>query len=320
MRSVWAVFFWYALNLWIPSVTLGEDRCPGEITPIAYRSLEHSQIGLPVMINGQGPYLFMLDTGAQITILDTALATDLDLVPQSTIGILSVARYSEAGLVNVHSIEIGRYSVQELHVASQSLDRIRAINPRVQGILGEDFLARFDLLINNSRKYLCLDETRRMQQAILGQRVSFLRAMGIDQDAHFAQPVLVSVHIPGDDRQGTVVRLDSGSSAPVLFSSRGQILPWLQRTSASRGSVSGTAKDIQFAMLPAQSVRIGDHLERRIAFLTPISSGTPYTKAGEGGLLPTALFKEILISFPDRFVVFDPRDACSAAEAQEEGN
>jgi hypothetical protein len=304
------------IAIWIPSVGLGEPRCPREIPPVEYQALEHSQIGVPVMINGRGPFEFMLDTGAQITIVDSTLASELDVHPEGTIGIVSVAHHAQADVVNLESLETGRHEVWNLRVAVQSLDQIRVLNPQVHGILGEDFLARFDLLIDNAHKVVCLDETRQMQQAILGERSAVLQEGVANRNLPFSQPVLVSIHLHGDRRQGTVMKLDSGSSAPVLFSSQGEILPWLQKMHASRGSVSGRHEEISLAAMPAQSVRITDHLERQIAFLTPISNETLYAKTGEGGLLPTALFKEIFISVRDGFVVFDPRDACPHAESK----
>jgi hypothetical protein len=136
-----------------------------------------------------------------------------------------------------------------------------------------------------------------------------------DADSLYVPPVLIPVRLQGERQQNTVLRVDSGSSAPLLFSNRSEILPWLQKAHASRGHVSGSNGHLLLATLPSQTVRIADHLERQIAFLTPIGDGSPRYREMEDGLLPTALFKEILISFRDGFVVFNPRDACPRLEA-----
>jgi hypothetical protein len=310
--------FWFAVLcavvLYTSPHVQAEAHCPRGIEPISYRSLGLSQIGVQVTINGRGPFEFMLDTGAQITVVSPAIAGDLELHPQGTVGIVSVVRYAQADLVNIESLGLGPYRVTNLQVAIQSLDRLRSVNPEIQGILGIDFLRRFDLLIDNAHKALCLDDGRRMQFAILGERVMVVHREKAPDNSLYVPPILIPVHLSADGHQDTVLRIDSGSSAPILFSDRTEILPWLQKAHASRGSTSGTSSRLLLATIPEQSVRIGDRIERRISFLTPIGDGTPHAKAVEDGLLPTALFSEILISFRDGFVVFNPHDACPRPE------
>jgi len=285
-------------------------QCPRGINGIPYRNLGLSQIGLQVMIDDLGPFEFIIDTGAQITVLDPAIAARLGLRSRGTVGVLSVSRFAQSDIVDLESISIGPYRVAKLSVALQDLDRLRSSHSEIHGILGLDFLMHFDLLIDNAHRLICLDESREMQAAILGDRIGVVRHDEANASSRYVAPVLVPVHLPGDREQNTVLRVDSGSSAPLLFSNRGDILPWLQKAHASSGNVSGTSKRLLLAALPAQSVRIANHLERQIVFLTPIGDGSPRYKEMEDGLLPTALFKEVLISFRDGFVVFNPHDAC----------
>ena len=60
-------------------------------------------------------------------------------------------------------------------------------------------------------------------------------------------------------------------------------------------------------VLPSEEVRIGSRVLREIAFLVPAGAGRRVIGAGEDGLLPTALFKRVFISYSDHFVIFDPR-------------
>jgi len=292
----------------------GETRCPRGIEPTSYQSLGASQIGVKVAINGRGPFEFMLDTGAQITVLDPAIASELDLHPKGAVGIVSVVSYALTDLVRVESFGLGPYRVSNLQVAIQSLDRLRSVNPEIQGILGIDFLGRFDMLIDNAHKALCFDDGRQMQFAVLGERVMVVHREKPADNSLYVPPILIPVHLPADGHRETILRIDSGSNAPILFSNRTEILPWLQKARGIRGNTSGNHSRLLLATIPEQSVRIADHTERRITFFTPIGDGTPYAKAIEDGLLPTALFSEILISFRDGFVVFNPRDACPRSQ------
>ena len=152
---------------------------------------------------------------------------------------------------------------------------------------------------------VCLDETSQMQQALTGERIQILTPAERQSDLPLTQPVLIKVHLPGDGPAGTILRVDSGSNAPLLFASHSDTLPWLQRANARPASVANGA--LSLAVAPPQEVRIGPRTSRQVAFLTPINTGRKFAKAGEDGLLPTTLFKRVFISYRDSHVMFDPR-------------
>ena len=72
------------------SIVNAEPHCPGNLDSLRLRLIENVQIIVPVTINHSGPYDFLLDTGAQITTVDPALAKTLDLKIEGTIGIIGV--------------------------------------------------------------------------------------------------------------------------------------------------------------------------------------------------------------------------------------
>lgn len=287
------------------TLALADAQCPGKITQPRYHALERSQIGVDVTINGHGPYEFLLDTGAQLTVIETSLAEELNLQPVGSIGVVAVANYSKAALVVPDSVQTGSLTVSRLIAAVQGLGQIQAVNPTLRGILGQNFLARFDLLIDHGRKMICLDDTRDLQDALKGERVELIRAGEQESDLPFTQPLLIRAHLPGDGAAGTILRVDSGSNAPLLFGKKIEILPWLQRTNARRaGVVNGS---LSLAVMPSQNVKIGTRITRQIAFLTPINTGRKLAKAGEDGLLPTTLFRRVFISYRDSVAMFDPK-------------
>jgi hypothetical protein len=292
----------------VPAVAIGKPaRCPADSAAIPYHSLEGSLIGLSVTINQSGPYEFLVDTGAQITIIDPLLAGQLALRPQGSIGVVSVVNYASADLVKPELVEVGPAAVPNLLVAVQGLKKIQMANPKIRGILGENFLGRFDLLIDYRRKMICLDQSKELEKQIQGERVPVIEQTERAGDMAYTRPVLVTVHMPGDGKQGMVLRLDSGSNAPMLFQNRLGDAWWLQRNHAREGNVAGKGGALAFATMPAQEVEIGSHTKRQIAFLTPISEKPAAASNGEDGLLPTTLFNAVFISYSDHFVVFEPR-------------
>jgi Aspartyl protease len=54
-------------------------RCPGNVVSLTLRLVQSSLIIVPVEINHSGPYDFLVDTGAQITTVDSSLAVNLGL-------------------------------------------------------------------------------------------------------------------------------------------------------------------------------------------------------------------------------------------------
>jgi hypothetical protein len=259
-----------------------------------------------VSINHSGPYEFMVDTGSQITIIEPSLAAELGVRSLGNIGIISDVRSAQVELVRLDLIETGLYSVQKPLVAVQSLAQIQVEIPRVRGILGENFLTNFDLLIDQAHTILCLDETKQMQKDLQGEHIPLVSKPDGEWNSPFPQPVLVSVELSKNCSRDMILRLDSGANVPQLYVNQLQTAPWVQRKSAVRGSVTGKAVEY-FAPMPPQDVRIGKRVLRDVTFATPVSTKHNVAYVGEDGLLPTGLFKRVLICYADRFVILDPR-------------
>jgi len=292
----------------VPIVATGKPvQCPANSQAIPYHSLEGSLIGVSVTINHSGPYELMVDTGAQITIIDPLLAGELALQPQGSIGVISVINSASADLVRPDVVQVGPVAVQNLLVAVQGLEKIQMINPRIRGILGENFLGRFDLLIDYGHKTICMDQSKELQKQIRGERVPVIEQTERTGDLAYTQPLLVTVYMQKDGKDGIVLRLDSGCNAPMLFRNRLDDAWWLQRNHARQGNVAGRGGALSFAIMPTQEVALGSHMTRQIAFLTPISENPAAVNSREDGLLPTTLFNAVFISYSDHFVVFEPR-------------
>jgi predicted aspartyl protease len=103
----------------------------------------HNQIVLPVKVNGQGPYTFVLDTGTYATSIDAALAMRL-MLPLSE----AESEGSGAGSRRVFArrtmigIEVGSLSVKQLPAMALDLSNVsRALGRPLHGVLGFGFLS-----------------------------------------------------------------------------------------------------------------------------------------------------------------------------------
>jgi hypothetical protein len=248
----------------------------------------------------------MVDTGAQITVVDPALAQELKLQVTGSLNIVTVASNVEVPLVSAKVVEVGPVSVHDIRMAVEDLGPVQADYPGLRGVLGNNVLSRFDLLIDNSHKMLCFDDSRRIQESLRGERVPILSNAASNSGSASAQAVLVSVHLPDDGREGSVLRLDSGSNVPLLYVDRQGRGSARTQNSPVRGSTIGKQAQFVYAFTPERNVRLGMQKEMQIAFATPAGTGRLYSKTGEDGVLPTTLFKRVFISAADHFVMFDP--------------
>jgi predicted aspartyl protease len=281
-----------------------DPRCPAGASAIRILPLEPAQIAVPVDINGTGPFKFLLDTGSQITVLEPSLAEHLGLPTVGSIGIVSVAGHSTASLAGIDRIRIGENEARRTQVAVLDLAGVQTANPEVRGVLGQDFLAHFDLLIDQRHMLLCFDQSGRMQRDLDGEHIPVLRSSADSSDLPVTEPVLIAALFEGGGSGPAILKLDCGGNVPLLFQSKQRSFKGSDKI--REGSALGRRTTLSLRATSPRNVVIGTHRLHRVTFLTPTSSAGP-PRSGEDGLLPTTLFKRVFISNRDRFVIFDPR-------------
>lgn len=279
-------------------------QCPGNVAGTRYQSLGRLQIAIPVRINQSGPYEFMVDTGSQLTIVDPVLAADLRLKPQGSIGILAVSTHVGAGLAVAETLEVASHVTANLPMAVSSLEQIRSENPRVRGILGENFLAHFDILIDYSRRTLCLDDGTRMREELVGERSPLEARGGKGANFPFTQPYLIAIHVAGCSSAKTVVELDSGASVPLVWNDGGHMRSWNGSGQVMLGKGVGSNAQRLKTLAPVD-VKIGSSWLRQLVVVAPV--GGSVDNRGQDGLLPTALFHSVFLSYAEHFAMLDPK-------------
>jgi predicted aspartyl protease len=122
------------------------------VTSVSFKlaTAEKPLISLPVFVNGRGPFPFFLDTGASRTTLSFALARKL--------GIIAIGNRSGTGAggrikmfsATVDSLAVGKASISDAAVSVGDFlsDFGSVIDTKFYGIIGNDFLSRFEVTID----------------------------------------------------------------------------------------------------------------------------------------------------------------------------
>lgn len=114
---------------------------------------------VPVYIDGRGPYQLVLDTGATLTCLDSALATELGLrEARARVAIgAGVGGSGRLRLVRVDSLRVGAAVAEDLTVCALDLAHIAAVGGDAKGLLGLNVLRNFRVTIDFERSMLRLE-------------------------------------------------------------------------------------------------------------------------------------------------------------------
>lgn len=140
-------------------VEMPADSSAGEIS-FEWAGPSEAAILVPVHINGRGPYSFVLDTGATLTCVDQALATELSL-PEERGQIGFGAGIGGAGrmrLVRTDSLRVGAARAEDLPVCALDLSSARQAGIEFDGLLGLNFLRPFRMGLDFERAVLSLQE------------------------------------------------------------------------------------------------------------------------------------------------------------------
>ncbi|MGZ6045813.1 MAG: retropepsin-like aspartic protease, partial [Isosphaeraceae bacterium] len=202
-------FAWFVLAAAVVSTLDAETSCPGNVASVPLRLVNGYQMIVAVSINHSAPYDFLLDTGTQFSMIDPMLASELHVKAQGSIPVAGTGFQSIASTATLDHLAIGSLAVANLEAVVYSLQKLR-----VSGILGEDFLQHFDMLIDNAHRQLCLDDSGAMRASVKGSHVAL--AAWSETDHVPPNSLIVAVHLSGATRP-IRLKIDSGANSPLLY-------------------------------------------------------------------------------------------------------
>jgi predicted aspartyl protease len=266
-------------------------------TPVRFKQVQNLII-TSVTVNGIGPFDFIFDTGASATVIDGDLARQLSLSPvdnslmRTVTGLTNLARY------RLDSLTLGSRSARNVIVPCAELREIHAVNSKIRGVLGQDFLSGFNYILDYRAQCIEFEEGDEFSNALRGTRLPVERDRG---------RVLIITQPSSPQKQASKLVMDSGASSVVVFktASRNADLEIELDLNAefNASTVTGT-QTISTGWL--RKLQIGNEkfsgLPVRVIDDRAAAEGRP-----ENGLLPTRLFRSIYFNNTQNFVILNPR-------------
>jgi predicted aspartyl protease len=291
-------FLWFLASLLsLPCQAAKEPFTGSEVFQIPFRVVADSLIVVPVMVNGAGPFDFALDTGSSATTIDRKLAEKLALPATGRSVDIGALERSNSQLVHAETLSVGKGTAANLDlIVRKNMNSVL----RIFGILGEDYLRKFDLMIDNQHHIVFFDpDSGSLALGLLGEHLE-IGTTGNYRGEQTRNRVILKGRA---DELGTATFLvDSGANNMILF------LP------LNKWKVLG----IPFASLITNASGATNESPARTQFVRKLSFGVSHLanltvlalpgrdEVDVDALLPTMIFDRIFLCHSDNFVIFNP--------------
>jgi predicted aspartyl protease len=248
-------------------------------------------IVVEVKVNNAGPFKFLVDTGTTRTVIDPGLAHQLQAPAIGKVSLTGMLHQRQDELVRIENLQLGGASSSGLGVIVDKLARQKTLAPGIRGVLGEDFLSRFDFFIDYKRQWV------RFGGSIpAGERCRFETIGQHNGSPTINRLLILTEFIDGGTRE--LLQLDTGARVPELFPASHDTFSspsWEGTMAISNGADEVTIDSNAAIKIGSTVVRGLDVVQSRRSLVFDAA-----------GLLPAAIFRSIYISHSGGFVVLNP--------------
>ena len=259
---------------------------------IHFRLAHNTLVVVPVMAGQEGPFDFVLDTGADTSVVDPSIAPRLSMVSAGSVKQTTLAGVQTLTKGLIPSLSIGPIQATDASVLMQDLSELRQMDSRIVGIAGEDLLSRFNYMLDYNKHVVRFERDHEIEDSVEGERL----AIEANENR-----MLVSSEAQSQNRANLHLLLDSGANSVVLLHSASQSLHLRVQATGSETTSSG--------QIGLQTGRIHELLvgsEKFRDLPVALSATEPSERVGDG-LLPTVLFHTLYINSREGFVILNPR-------------
>ena len=271
------------------------------------------RMAVNVIVGGQGPFSFLVDTGAERTVIARELAARLGLVEGAKLRLATIG-----GSATVPSFRIAALQMSDLHLASVDAPAFHGRHIGAAGLIGVDMLEERRVLIDFRKERMQILETRRRAPSLIRDddaivvtaRNSAGRLILTDARLH-GRRIDVIVDTGAQTSVGNMALQKMVAdrranrlpfSATELTAVTGEDVPAL-RTAIKRIVINGLdINDLPVSFADSQAFRVLGLHERPALLL---------------GMDSLSLFDRVEIDFPNKRVVFDLPDGAQRRTGQQ---
>jgi predicted aspartyl protease len=247
-----------------------------------------------MMANDQGPFDFVLDTGTNTTVVDPSVARQLSLTAIDRIQLNTMSGVQTLTRSALHTLSAGPAHAENVEVLVQGLAEFRQLDSHIQGVVGQNFLAHFNYLLDYKKRSLRIEAAQEVRDGLDGEQIPMERRENM---------MIVTSEAKWFGRAKLRLLLDSGANVVVLTRMPSQALDrsmqqnWLEVTASGETGMQ---------MGRVHSLLVGLQQLHDLPVALPASRASDAERV-EDGLLPTSLFRTLYVNNSEGFVEFNPR-------------
>jgi predicted aspartyl protease len=271
---------------------------PATNTNLPVRTIGGYLMVVSVSINDRGPFDFLVDTGTNTTLIDPELAKELELTPKDSLQLASLASATKVPRYYLQTFRVGPASVSNQEALAVPLPQLTALDSKIRGVLGMNFLLHFSFCLNYDRLTLELYPFPEAADVPAGLRVP----VEINQSR-----LLIKVASSASPHGSWKLALDSGISQFLVFQQR--IVPPSSSGQCGQANclmqVSTNLDDHSASTVLLHDVSIAEALlpDTQVVVLR---NDLQKPSDPQDGLLPAAPFHSVFFDRTNATVIFSP--------------
>ena len=265
------------------------------------RRLNRNLMVVPMLVNGKGPFDFVIDTGTNTTLVDPDLVQQTELRPVGTKRLTALTGKTAVQRYVLDRLQVGNESYTHVEVLAQPMPAVHKFDSRVHGILGFDVLRLKPFRLDYVHNRMDVFDAEEPPVIVGGTRVP----VEVRDDR-------ILVRLLADDAppQGWRLALDTGTPQVIIF--RDRIGPsLLARARGARSQDISTTQVITnlsqraASILTFRAAVIGGLLFKNVPVVI-LPSEMSAQSSLEDGLLPSSIFPAVLFDLAHSNLVLSP--------------
>ena len=288
---------------WILAVAFCMTNLPyaSANSTVHLRRLKGDLMVVPMLVNGKGPFDFVIDTATNTTLVDPDLVQRTELRPVGTKLLTALTGKTVVKRYVLDRLQVGNESYTQVEVLAQPMPAVHDLDSRIHGILGFDVLRLKPFRLDYGQNRMDVFDAEESPVIVGGMRVP----VEVRDDR-----ILVRLLADEAPPQGWRLALDTGTSQVIIF--RDRVGPSLLARAGGGGSqdISTTQVITNISqrgapILTFRTAVIGGLLFKNVPVVI-LPSEISAQSSLEDGLLPSSIFSAVLFDLANSNLVLNP--------------